>query len=103
LHQDLSVPIKYFTDGSLKKYMIDNTMNNDISECTNIDIGAGFVVEHPDNSFTLGTYAYVSNWPSSTRAEIAAIFLALLTAPKYSRVEIHTDSQCAIDVLSNLH
>src|SRR5205823_3469405 len=44
-----------------------------------------------------------SDWPSSTRAEIAAIFLALLTAPGNSNVEIYTDSQCAFDVLSHLH
>ena len=38
----------------------------------------------------------ISNWPSSTRAELYAIFLALIICPEGSTVEIFTDSQCAI-------
>src|SRR5205823_5843199 len=63
--QDLSTPIKYYTDGSLKKYYINDTLNDDISTRTNINMGAGFVVEHLTDQFTLGTHAYVSDWPRS--------------------------------------
>ncbi|GBC53064.1 ribonuclease H-like domain-containing protein [Rhizophagus irregularis DAOM 181602=DAOM 197198] len=41
----------------------------------------------------------IHNWPSSTRAEIAAIHAALTVTPPSSTVTIHTDSQSAIDGL----
>src|SRR6266480_1098538 len=36
-------------------------------------------------------------WPSSTRAELLAIYTALLTVPINKSVVIYTDSQAAID------
>jgi ribonuclease HI len=39
----------------------------------------------------------VSSWPSSSHAEVIAIFTALLTAPSYCKVKINTDSQTCID------
>ncbi|RHZ58976.1 hypothetical protein Glove_366g29 [Diversispora epigaea] len=39
----------------------------------------------------------VSSWPSSSYAEVIAIFTALLTAPSQCRVKINTDSQTCID------
>ena len=38
----------------------------------------------------------ISNWASSTRAELYAIFLALMISPLDCTVDIFTDSQCAI-------
>ena len=37
------------------------------------------------------------HWPSLTRAELAAIWISLLTVPSDKRVIIYTDSQAAID------
>ena len=39
----------------------------------------------------------MTDWPSSTRAELAAIFTALCTVPRNCPYIIHTDSQAAID------
>ena len=36
-------------------------------------------------------------WPSSTRAELLAIYTALLTIPNNRSISIYTDSQAAID------
>ncbi|GBB88007.1 hypothetical protein RclHR1_14510004 [Rhizophagus clarus] len=41
----------------------------------------------------------IRNWPSSTRAEAAAIYAALSVTPADSTVTIYTDSQAAIDGL----
>ncbi|CAB4402931.1 unnamed protein product [Rhizophagus irregularis] len=40
--------------------------------------------------------ASLSFWPSSTRVELAAIFLTLFSAPENATVNIHTDSLSAI-------
>ncbi|RHZ58978.1 hypothetical protein Glove_366g45 [Diversispora epigaea] len=40
----------------------------------------------------------VSSWPSSSHAEVIAIFTALLTAPSQCKVKINTDSQTCIDI-----
>ncbi|CAB4436796.1 unnamed protein product [Rhizophagus irregularis] len=40
--------------------------------------------------------------PSSTRAELVAILLALLASPCASTVRMHTDSQAAIQSISNI-
>ena len=52
-------------------------------------MGAAFVIQQDESLFS---YAKINNWPSSTRAELAAIFLALLTVPEDSQINIHTDS-----------
>ncbi|RHZ54202.1 hypothetical protein Glove_429g60 [Diversispora epigaea] len=39
----------------------------------------------------------VSSWPSSSHAEVIAIFTALLTAPSQCKVKINTNSQTYID------
>ncbi|RHZ83397.1 hypothetical protein Glove_95g62 [Diversispora epigaea] len=39
----------------------------------------------------------VSSWPSSSHAEVIAIFTALLIAPSQCKVKINTDSQTCID------
>ncbi|RHZ90134.1 hypothetical protein Glove_7g44 [Diversispora epigaea] len=39
----------------------------------------------------------VLSWPSSSHAEVIAIFTALLTAPSQCKVKINTDSQTCID------
>ena len=46
-------------------------------------------------------YCAINKWPSSTRAELAAIWTALLTIPSYSTVQIYTDSAAAIQGITN--
>jgi len=61
-------------------------------------MGAACIVEHNEHLFT---HAKIDNWPTSTRAELAAIFLALLTAPEKAKVSIHTDSLSAVQSIQN--
>ncbi|GBC20914.2 RNA-directed DNA polymerase from mobile element jockey-like [Rhizophagus irregularis DAOM 181602=DAOM 197198] len=56
--------------------------------------GAGFF-----QSIAAYAHGIIHNWPSSTRAEIAAIHAALTVTPPFSTVTIYTDSQSAIDGL----
>ncbi|GBB97347.1 hypothetical protein RclHR1_29730001 [Rhizophagus clarus] len=51
------------------------------------------------NSVAAYTHGTIRNWPSSTRAEIAAIFAALSVTPEDSVVSLYTDSQAAINGL----
>ena len=61
--------------------------------------GASFVVENePD----LAAFSCLSYWPSSTRAELVAIFMALLTALPHAQITIYTDSLCAIQALTKI-
>ena len=41
-------------------------------------------------------------WPSSTKAELLAILIALIILPPNSRVTIYTDSQAAIDGINKI-
>ena len=41
----------------------------------------------------------IGNWPSSTRAELGAIWTALLTTPVKVQVHIYTDSKTAIKAI----
>ena len=49
------------------------------------------------------SYSYASTgWPSSTKAELVAIWMAVLTVPSnFSHINIFTDSQAAIDGITN--
>ena len=94
--------IEYYTDGSLANRTIDN---NDLLYRmlplnpqqyyllynTTVDLGAAFYTSNELGEFSV--YSCLSLWPSSTRAEIVAIFLALLTAPENSNVTIYTGPQ----------
>ncbi|GBB86990.1 hypothetical protein RclHR1_13440008 [Rhizophagus clarus] len=51
------------------------------------------------NSIATYTHGTIRHWPSSTRAEAAAIFATLSVTPADSAVTIYTDSQAAIDGL----
>ena len=81
--------IQFYTDGSLQKNLLTNSMS---------DMGLGWI-GYIDNDLTdaLTYQGRIFNWPSSTRAELAAIFTALLIAPRHANITINTDSQAAID------
>src|SRR6266542_4676900 len=59
-------------------------------------MGAAFVIQQRPE---LHCSAKILNWPSSTRAELAGIFMALLTAPEKATITIHTDSAAAIQLV----
>ena len=56
--------------------------------------GAGFF-----QSIAAYAHGIIRNWPSSTRAEVAAIHAVLTVVPPSAKVTICTDSQSAIDGL----
>src|SRR4051812_416831 len=56
-------------------------------------MGVGWIVKNLDTSFS----CKITDFPSSTRLELAAIVTALLAVPSDSQINIHTDSQAAID------
>ncbi|GET67343.1 RNA-directed DNA polymerase from mobile element jockey-like isoform X1 [Rhizophagus irregularis DAOM 181602=DAOM 197198] len=82
----------FYTDGSLI-----NLGTPDVSmgwSWVQVLDGAGFF-----QSIAAYAHGIIHNWPSSTRAEIAAIHAALTVTPPFSTVTIYTDSQSAIDGL----
>ncbi|GET64519.1 ribonuclease H-like domain-containing protein [Rhizophagus irregularis DAOM 181602=DAOM 197198] len=82
----------FYTDGSLI-----NLGTPDVSmgwSWVQVLDGAGFF-----QSVAAHAHGIIHNWPSSTRAEIAAIHAALTVTPPSSTVTIHTNSQSAIDGL----
>ncbi|GBB94894.1 hypothetical protein RclHR1_24350002 [Rhizophagus clarus] len=84
---------RYYTDGSL--------INLGTPE---VSMGWSWVQLIPDALYLnfVTTYAHgtIQNWPSSTRAEAAAIYAALRVSPEDSTVTVYTDSQAAIDGLN---
>ncbi|EXX56023.1 hypothetical protein RirG_219940 [Rhizophagus irregularis DAOM 197198w] len=82
----------FYTDGSLI-----NLGTPDVSmgwSWVQVLDGAGFF-----QSIAAYAHGIIHNWPSSTRAETAAIHAALTVTPPSSMVTIYTDSQSAIDGL----
>ncbi|GBB97732.1 hypothetical protein RclHR1_30500001 [Rhizophagus clarus] len=78
---------------SLLRSLILPTHNERIRiNTTEIIHDAGYL-----NSVASYAHGTIRNWPSSTRAEIAAVFAALSVTPKDSVVSLYTDSQAAID------
>ncbi|CAB4398976.1 unnamed protein product [Rhizophagus irregularis] len=63
-----------------------------------VSMGAAFIESHSNTQIG----ARIQNWPSSTRAELMGIFLALLVSPPNSIVHIHMDSQSAIHSINNV-
>ncbi|CAB4443469.1 unnamed protein product [Rhizophagus irregularis] len=82
----------FYTDGSL--------INLGTAE---VSMGWGWVQIVQDSGFLNSIAAYkhgvIHDWPSSSRAEAAAIYAALSASPVNSVVKIYTDSQTAIDDL----
>jgi len=78
--------ISIYTDGSLEKYKHGETA---------MGIGIVFLQQNQEITFS----AQTTHYPSSTRAEIMAILIALTLVPKETDITIFTDSQCAIEIL----
>jgi len=79
----------FYTDGSLKKISKDGLE----SDC----MGAGWVQLNANEEEAIDKGAVgIRNWPSSTKAELWAIWCVLLIMPKFKKVKIYTDSAAAI-------
>src|SRR6185436_12010160 len=76
--------VKVYTDGSLETTLTENIM------------GFGWVIPEFKNYERLTFRGNIKNFPSSTRAELMAVFTALIVMPTRSKVIIYTDSACAI-------
>jgi hypothetical protein len=65
--------VSYYTDGSLQcHHNSNNTATSDLESTTTTAMGAAFVLK---NRHDLSFKVTIKEWPSSTRAEIAADFL----------------------------
>jgi len=81
--------IDIYTDGSLNKALA--TTNGSTI------MGSGWFIPHLDISYGCAS----THWPSSTKAELIAIWTAVLAIPMHiNDVNIFTDSQAAIDGIS---
>ncbi|GBC13481.2 ribonuclease H-like domain-containing protein [Rhizophagus irregularis DAOM 181602=DAOM 197198] len=80
----------FYTDGSLIN----------LGTC-DVSMGWGWVQIVKDSGFlnSIATYkrGIIRDWPSSSRAEAAAIYAALSASPANSVVHIYTDSQSSIE------
>jgi hypothetical protein len=74
-----------YTDGSSNQHF---TSSSTTSHILIMDQSAACFFQDINKSLAIN----ISNWPLFTRPEVAAIFLALLTVPAHSSVNIYTDS-----------
>jgi len=66
-------------------------------------IGIGWiVVNNSSRNSNISFKSRIVNWPSSTRAELGAIWIALLVAPYKANMRIYSDSKAAIDRIWSL-
>ena len=83
-----------YIDGSL---VVDNISGRDEKK---IDIGWVLVDESIESSNFSFKYRIV-DWPSSTHAELGAIWTAILVAPYEANIRVFTDSRAAIEGIQN--
>ncbi|PKY33763.1 hypothetical protein RhiirB3_395064 [Rhizophagus irregularis] len=93
------ISVEYYTDGSFRP-STPTSMGKQDPNLVYTDIGTTFCV---NNEPALSAQANVSLWPSSTRSELVAIFLALLTGLMNAKIKIYTDSQSVIYMINNQH
>jgi exonuclease III/ribonuclease HI len=87
----LDLPIiDIYTDGSLDHHVHTNGASL---------MGSSWYIPDVDMDFACAS----TLWPSSTKAELIAIWMALLTIPSQSSVNILTDSQAAMDGILTHH
>src|SRR5207253_2602046 len=81
--------VKIYTDGAM---VVNSKREN--------KIGIGWIVKLEDRlAKEISFSSSIGNWPSSTRAELGAIWTALLTTPVKAQVHIYTDSKAAIEAI----
>src|SRR5260363_36570 len=75
----------------------DGSLNNSMEGMKKSDLGIGWVISSIDDKIVNIEFSCrFSDWPASMRAELGAIWTAILTMPHRAEVHIHTDSACAI-------
>jgi hypothetical protein len=87
--------INIYTDGSLI-----TRFNANLNTFTK-HMGTGWVILNDKEEVILECSNSITEWPSSTRAELGAILSALLVLQTRQRVNIFTDSQAAIDSINH--
>ncbi|CAB5329099.1 unnamed protein product [Rhizophagus irregularis] len=87
--------INIYTDGSLT-----NHFNNSSNTFTKL-MGTGWVILNNKDEVILECNSSITNWPSSTRAELGAILSAILVLQTGQKANIITDSQAAIDSINH--
>jgi ribonuclease HI len=87
--------INIYTDGSLT-----TRFNANLNTFTK-HMGTGWVILNDKEEVILKCSSSITEWPSSTRAELGAILSALLVLQTRQRVNIFTDSQAAIDSINH--
>jgi ribonuclease HI len=63
-------------------------------------MGTGWVILNDNDKIILECNSLITDWPSSTRAELGAILSATLVLQTGQKVNIFTDSQTAIDSIN---
>ncbi|GBB97307.1 hypothetical protein RclHR1_02960020 [Rhizophagus clarus] len=105
-HQDLLADhsteriLDIYTDGSMQLGHIENTISHYAADVSLLTMGAGVFVDRTDSQ-PITISSRLKDWPSSTCAELVAIFLALLITPMTTNINLYTDSQCALDAINN--
>ncbi|CAG8748559.1 3865_t:CDS:2, partial [Gigaspora rosea] len=85
----------FYTDGSLQLQSMGRSNSMTV-------IGLGWLQLSNDKSYIVDKgYAKVRDWPSSTRPELAAIWLVILLAPIGAKVSVFSDSLAAIEAIDN--
>jgi exonuclease III len=83
--------VEFYTDGAMTRKEGGANSNS---------MGIGWVVKEENRiEHNINFSCRLENWPSSTRAELGAIWSALLTAPVNAQVHIRTDSKAAIEAI----
>ncbi|PKC11177.1 hypothetical protein RhiirA5_397681 [Rhizophagus irregularis] len=86
--------INIYTDGSLT-----NRFNNSSNTFTKY-MGTGWVILNSKDEVILECSSSITDWPSSTRAELGAILSTILVLQTGQKANILTDSQAAIDSIN---
>jgi ribonuclease HI len=86
--------VDIYTDGSLVK--------ENVGDREKKKMGIGWVVVDGNSSdSSISFKCRIVDWPSSTRAELGAIWTALLAVPYKTKVRIYSDSRAAIEGIQN--
>ena len=81
---------EFYTDGSLNNSFIMGQMK------------AGWMMTKPKTNPNLQFISNVTEYPTSTKAELMAILLTLIVVPKKAEVTIYSDSQAAINMIETV-
>ena len=85
--------LNIYTDGSI-------TVIADGREGKRMGLG-WVIVDRYNSENSISFNCRITDWPSSTRAELGAIWTVLLVVPHRAKVRIHTDSKAAIEGIEN--